>query len=93
MTRARALGFSGRKPPDITVALVAIAHDRAELHDAGTAQWYEHGVVERRAAGNIGTLDRKVIEHAKSSHVSQAAAIAFVGFGNCRRSITWSTSP
>jgi hypothetical protein len=49
--------------PELGLGINAEADDLVELHDAATAEGGENGVEKRSAPGNVGTLNREVIEH------------------------------
>src|SRR5439155_26335678 len=49
--------------PEVGLGRDAVPDVLTEVHHAGAAQWREHGVIEGRAGGHVGALDREVVQH------------------------------
>jgi len=70
-------GLAGghRAEPERGLAPEPVANDLPEVHDAGTPDRRQHGVVEGRAGGDVLALDREVVEHVEKRTTSVGATL------------------
>jgi hypothetical protein len=57
--------FTGltRSDPELRLRTDAESHDIAEVHDAASAEWRQHLLIEGSARRRVGTLDGEMIDH------------------------------